>query len=140
MWCSVEHSLRDSNLAYISMWVAASVKGFGHISCTERYILEIPLPFNNQPHLKTHIKIYQEALAKHSQALHLALVLFSFAYILSKALQYICFSYHDCFTFNLQLSCDWLSLILFASIYWLFYCKFLHQKTPKNTHPHHTSK
>ena len=90
MRCSVEHSLRDSNLAYISMWVAASVKGFGHISCTERYILEIPLPFNNQPHLKTYIKIYQEALAKRSQALHLALVL-SFVYYLSGVLlSYIC--------------------------------------------------
>ena len=58
-----------------SLWVAVSVKCFEHISRTERYILEIPLPFNNQPHLTIYIKIHQEAPAKHSQALHLALVL-----------------------------------------------------------------
>ena len=47
-----------------SLRVAILVKGFGHISNTERYILEIPLPFNNQHHLKTYTKFYQEAFAK----------------------------------------------------------------------------
>ena len=49
-----------------SLRVAASIKGFGHISRTERYILEIPLPFNNQPHIKTYTEISQEAFVKRS--------------------------------------------------------------------------
>ena len=67
-----------------SLRVAATVKGFGHISRTERYILEIPLPFNNQPHLKTYIKNYQEKLAKQSLEPYLALVYI--AYYLFKVL------------------------------------------------------
>ena len=53
-----------------SLWVAASVKGFGHISRTERYILEIPLPFNNQTHLKIHNKNRPREFAKRSHKHH----------------------------------------------------------------------
>ena len=72
-----------------SLWVATSVKGFGHISRTERYILEIPFPLIINSPIKIYNKIYQEALAKQSQALHLALVLSFVCYLSGELLSYI---------------------------------------------------
>ena len=123
-----------------SLPVAVSVKGFGHISSTERYILEIPLPFNKQLHpLKYKAKFTKKHLQnnlKHS-IWHWS---YLFAYYLSKALFFIYFPYHECFTLIMQLSNGCLFLISLANAHLIPFIINLYQKLLKNTHPHHTPK